>query len=71
MLGYNQRLAPLTLFDGLKKEDASLEAIDEFKSALIIAYEQALKGGLTPSAALAAMLDWLSLEFKRSTSLCD
>jgi hypothetical protein len=68
MSGRSQQLIPLALLEGLRKEGASSEAIDEFGSALIIAYEQALDSGLTPSAALAAMLDWVLSEFQKSTS---
>jgi hypothetical protein len=66
MFGHNQQALPARLFEDLKKEeDGWPEATDEFNSALIIAYEQALESGLTPSAALAVMVEWISLEFKR------
>ncbi len=70
MIGHNQRLAPAALFEGLKREDASPKAADDFKSVLIIAYEQALEEGISPGAAIEIVLDWLSLEFKRCTQLC-
>jgi hypothetical protein len=41
-------------------------AMDEFKSALIVAYEDALLNGISPSSALAATLDWASSELERS-----
>jgi len=65
MFGHNRQAIPLSFFEDLKQEDASPEATDVFKSALITAYERALESGLTPGAALAAVLDWISLEFKR------
>ena len=65
MFARNQRIVPAALFEGFKKKDNTPEAIDEFRSALIIAYEQAIEDGISPNAALAAALDWLSLELKR------
>jgi hypothetical protein len=65
MLGHNRHPVPLALFEGFNKEDFSSEAVDKFKSALIIAYEQALESGISPGRALGAMLDWVSLEVKR------
>jgi hypothetical protein len=41
-------------------------AMDDFKSALIVAYEDALMNGISPSSALAAALDWASSELERS-----
>jgi hypothetical protein len=69
MFGHNQRLAPQSLFEGCKQECASPKAVDDFKSVLIIAYEQALEEGISPSTALAAVLDWVVIEFKRSAGL--
>ncbi len=70
MLGHNRQSVPLTLFEGFEKEEISVEAVDEFKSALIVAYEQALQNGVSPGFALGTMLDWVSLEVKRNTLLC-
>jgi hypothetical protein len=68
MLGHNRRLVPQTLFEGFE-ENTSAEAIDEFKSALIVAYEQALENGMSPGSLLGTMLDWAALEVKRYTRL--
>jgi hypothetical protein len=65
MFGHNRRLVPPDLFVGFDGDVPSPEALDEFKSALIIAYEQALEDGISASAAIAAMLDLMSAEFKR------
>lgn len=70
MLGHNSQFVPQTLFEGFDKEDISAQAIDDFRSALIIAYEQALENGVSPGFALGAMLDWVSLEIRRSARLC-
>jgi hypothetical protein len=70
MLGHNRQTVPLALFDGFEKEDISMEAVDDFKSALIVAYEQALQNGISPGFALGTMLDWVSLEVRRYTRLC-
>jgi hypothetical protein len=65
MLGHNRHPVPLALFEGFEREDFSTEAADEFKSALIIAYEQAVQSGISPGRALGTMLDWVSIEVKR------
>jgi hypothetical protein len=70
MLGHNRQSVPLALFEGFEKEHISAEAVDEFKSSLIVAYEQALQNGIAPGFALGAMLDWVSLEVRRYTRLC-
>ncbi len=70
MLGHNRQLVSLALFEGFEKEEISAEAVDDFKSALIVAYEQALQNGISPGYALATMLDWVSLEVRRYTRLC-
>ncbi len=41
------------------------QAMDEFESALIVAYEQALQNGVLPQCALAVMLDIASTEALR------
>jgi hypothetical protein len=69
MLGHNRHLVPQTLFEGFEKENTSTDAIDDFKSALIVAYEQALENGMSPGSALGTMLDWAALEVKRYTRL--
>jgi hypothetical protein len=69
MFGHNQQPAPQALFEGFNRDEQSSGALDNFKSALIIAYEQALDDGLSSSAALAAMLDMASTELKRTTHL--
>lgn len=65
MLRRNERPVPAALFQGLKIGKCSPEAIDEFKSVLITAYEQVLQKGVSPSCALGAMLDVASMEVKR------
>lgn len=65
MWGHNHQAVPAALFEGFKNKTAAQEAADAFKSALIIAYEQALQNGLSPYAALSAMLDWVCAEFER------
>jgi hypothetical protein len=45
--------------------DVAAFAMDDFKSDLIVAYEKALLGGVLPSSALAAALDWASSELER------
>jgi hypothetical protein len=70
MLGHNRLPVPLDLFEGFEREDDSAEAADEFKSALIVAYEQALQSGISPGHALGTMLDWVSLEVRRYATLC-
>jgi hypothetical protein len=70
MLGHNRQPVPLALFEGFEREDFSPEAVDEFKSALIVAYEQALESGISPGHALGAMLDWVSMEVRRYAAFC-
>jgi len=65
MLSNDKRLISLAVFDEFQECDASSEALDEFKSAIIIAYERALEGGISSSAAFSAMLDLLAAELKR------
>ncbi len=69
MLARDHRLVALALLGTFRKEDTSPAVIDDFKSALIVAYEQALENGVSPSYALWAILDWVSLEFKRCADL--
>jgi hypothetical protein len=69
MFCHDKSLVYPAFFDDFQECDASSEALDEFKSAIIIAYEQALEGGMSSSAAFAAVLDLLSAEFKRCVHL--
>ena len=69
MLGHNRHSVPQALFEGFERENNPDDAIDEFRSAMIVAYEQALENGVSPGFALGAMLDWISLEVRRYTSL--
>ncbi len=41
------------------------DALEEFQSALILAYERALEQGISPSTAMAVILDWASSEMRR------
>ena len=63
-LEHGELTVPRTL-----SEDDSPEAADCFKSVLIIAYEQALEEGMSTSAAIGIVLDWVSLELKRCVQL--
>jgi hypothetical protein len=61
----DQRLVLVPLFEELSKEDASQDAIDEFRNILIIAYERVLEEGINPICAITAVLEWASAEFER------
>ncbi len=50
---------------GLGKGDSNFQASEELKARVIVAYEQALRDGLPPSSALAAMLEWAAEECAR------
>ncbi len=65
MLGHNRRAVPAALFEGFTRDPQPAEAIDEFTSALIIAYENAILNGMCPNSVIAAVLDWASLEIKK------
>jgi hypothetical protein len=41
------------------------DPLEEFQSALILAYENALEQGISPSAALAVILELTSSEIRR------
>jgi hypothetical protein len=69
MSSHDRRIVPSALFDECKRDETSTEALDEFKSALIVAYEQALEDGMSSGTALAAMIDVMSMEIKRCTKL--
>jgi hypothetical protein len=45
--------------------DITADTFDEFRSALIVAYEHALEQGISPRAALAAILDMAASEMQR------
>lgn len=66
MLGHHHPKAPSSLFEGFSSGNASSDASEKFKSALIVAYEEALEHGVTPASALAAMLDLVSVELART-----
>jgi hypothetical protein len=42
------------------------DTLDEFQSALIVAYEHALEQGVSPNAALALILDMATSEMQRT-----
>jgi len=65
MLGHNRQAVLAALFDEFEVKNRHTGKTDELKGALIIVYERALEGGLSPSSALAAMLEWVSSELKR------
>jgi hypothetical protein len=64
MIVEHEQLAVPTLCDGV-----SSKATDDFQSVLIIAYEQALEEGMSPSAAIGIVFDWVSSELKRCAQL--
>jgi hypothetical protein len=69
MFGHNRRPVSPALFEGFSGTEQSNEALDDFKSALIIAFEQALEDGISSSMALAAMLDLAAAELRRCNHL--
>jgi hypothetical protein len=69
MFGQNRHPAPPYLFEGFEPDEQSSTALDNFKSAIITAYERALDDGISSSVALAAMLDMASTELMRTTHL--
>jgi hypothetical protein len=48
-----------------KRIDLKAFAMDEFKSGLIVAFENAVTNGVPPGDALAAALEWASSELER------
>ena len=62
MLEYGKGAVSEIHFEGLAEEPGLTEALDEFESAVIIAYETALQNGLSQAAALAALLEMASRE---------
>ena len=66
MFCHDKRLVFPDLFDDSQECDASKEALEEFRSAVIVAYEQALEEGISANAAFSAMLDLMAAELKRS-----
>ncbi len=69
MFGHDKRLVPQAFFQDFEKSDPLSGALDEFKSAVIIAYERALEEGISSVIALAAMADLMSAELKRCEDL--
>jgi hypothetical protein len=69
MFGHDKRLIPQSFFEEFENNTPSSVALDEFKSTVIIAYERALDEGISSGAALAAMLDLMSVELKRCVQL--
>jgi hypothetical protein len=65
MFGHDKRLVPQAFFQDFENNDPLSGALDEFKSAVIIAFEQALEEGISSSLVLAAMADLMSVELKR------
>jgi hypothetical protein len=56
---------PDNLPDDSRVEFSAAQVMDEFESALILAYEQALENGVPPYEALAVMLGLASAETSR------
>ncbi len=52
-------------FEDLKNDCSTAQAMDDFESALIVAYEQAVQSGVRPHCALAVMLNVASSEALR------
>lgn len=69
MFGHDKRLVPKAFFQDFEKNDPLSGVLDEFKSAVIIAYERALDEGISSVSALAAMADLMSQELKRCEDL--
>ena len=65
MIKQDRRLAPRALFDGFEHMEKTPGTADEFLSVVMIAYDQALEEGISPASALAAVLDWVSMELGR------
>jgi hypothetical protein len=69
MFSHDKRLVPQAFFQDFEKNDPLSGALDEFRSAVIIAYERALEEGVGSVIALAAMADLMSQELKRCEDL--
>ena len=69
MLGREFFAIPEALLEGLEQEALPAEAIDEFKSQLITAYEGALQKGVSPCCALGALLDLVAEEAQRCAAV--
>ncbi len=65
MFGNNRPPVSPAFLEYPKREQGSTEALEEFKGALITAYERALEEGVCSNIALATMLDLVSAELKR------
>ena len=61
----DRRLISTELFEDVEADGVSHAALDNFKSAVIVAYEQAIEDGISSSVALTAMLDLAAAELKR------
>jgi hypothetical protein len=61
----DRRLVSPASFEDLEADSASHAALDDFKSAVIVAYEQAIEDGISSSVILTAMLDLAAVELKR------
>ncbi len=53
---------PSKIVEDFKIDGFTAQAMDEFVSVLIVAYEQALRNGIPPHCALSVMLDVASSE---------
>jgi hypothetical protein len=69
MFGHDKRLLSQAFFQDFEKNDSLSGALDEFKSAMIVAYERALEEGISSVMALSAMADLMSQELKRCEDL--
>ncbi|MGA7327086.1 MAG: hypothetical protein WBX25_22010 [Rhodomicrobium sp.] len=65
MLSGNQEDIFQKLFEGLQKEDTARKSADAFLGELSECYRSALKDGLDPGMALAALVAWAAEEMKR------
>lgn len=65
MLGHNRQAVLTALFDEFEVKSSQTGKTDELKGGLVTVYERALESGLSPSSALATMLEWVSSELKR------
>lgn len=62
--GQRQRATTIMLEMGENNRDLAVP-LEEFQSALILAYERALEQGISPSTALALILELTSSEIQR------
>jgi len=65
MLSGSQEDVFQKLFEGFQKEELAKKTADAFLGELAECYKSALKEGLDPRVALAALVAWAAEEMKR------